>query len=77
MGLTVKGFLGDVCRVLWFVCRLERDFKVLGSRYRIFSVFRERNSSVRVSLRLVVFFRVLMVFMNILWLWVEFVWFPG
>ena len=43
-------------------CHLERDFRVLGSRYRIFSVFRERNLCVRVSMRLVDFFRVLMFF---------------
>ena len=62
LGLTVKGFPGDVCRVLGFVCRLERDFRVLGSRYRIFSVFTERILCVRVSMRLVEFFRVLMFF---------------
>ena len=47
---------------LWFACHLERDFRVLGSRYRIFSFFRERNLCVRVNMRLVEFFRVLMGF---------------
>ena len=77
MGLTVKSFPGDVCRFLLFVCRLERDFRVLGSRYRIFSIFRERNLYVLVSMRLVDFFRVLMVLHDIFRLWVDFVWFPG
>ena len=40
LGLTVKGFSGDVCRVLGFVCHLARDFRILCSQYRIFSVFR-------------------------------------
>ena len=62
MGLTIKGLLGDVCHVLGFVCHLERDFRVLGSRYRIFSVFRERNLCVHVNMRLVDFLRVLMFF---------------
>ena len=55
VGSTVKGFPSDVCRVLVFECRLERDFRVLNSRYRIFSVFRERILCVRVSMRLVEF----------------------
>ena len=47
---------------LGFVCLLERDFRVLGSRYKIFSVFIERNLCVRVNMRLVYFLRVLMFF---------------
>ena len=54
-GLTLYGFQDDLCGFLWFICHLERDFRVLGSRYRIFSVFRERNLCVRVSMRLVEF----------------------
>ena len=49
-----------MCHFVGFVCRLERDFRVMGSQYRIFSVFRERNMCVRVSMRLVDFCRVLM-----------------
>ena len=37
------GLLCDVCHSIGFVCRLKRDFKVLVSRYRIFSVFREKS----------------------------------
>ena len=40
LGLTVKGFLGDVCRVLGFLCHLERDFRVWGSQNN-FRGFRE------------------------------------
>ena len=53
--LTVQGFTDDVCRVVGFVCRLERDFRVCGSRYKIFIVCRERNLCVRLSMRLVDF----------------------
>ena len=53
VGLTVKGFPSDMCHGLGFECRLERDFRVLGSRYRIFSVFRERILCVHVGMRLV------------------------
>ena len=60
-GLTVNGFPGDVCHVLGFVCRLDRDFRVLGSQYRIFRVFRERNLRVWVCMRMVDFFRGCMV----------------
>ena len=50
--------------VLFFrVCMSLRErFMVLCSRYRIFSVFRERNLRVRVNMRLVDFLRVLMFF---------------
>ena len=59
MWLDVKVFPSDVCRVLGFVCHLERYFRVYGSRYRFFIVLRERNMCVRVTMRLVDFFRVL------------------
>ena len=51
-----------MCAVLGFLCRLERDFRVWGYGYRIFSAFKERNLCIRVSMRLIDFFRVLMAF---------------
>ena len=50
-----------MCRCIGFLFRLERDFRVLGYRYRIFRVFRERNLRVLVCMRLVDFFRGCMV----------------
>ena len=38
-GLIVYCFHGDVCRYIEILFRLDRDFRVLGSRYRIFRVF--------------------------------------
>ena len=49
------GFPGCCVSFLGFVCRLERDFRVWGSRYMIFGVFRERNMCVRVNMRLLTF----------------------
>ena len=63
------GFPSDVCHFLGFVCRLKRDFRVFGFRYRIFSVFRERNLCVRVSMRLVDFFIVVMSFHEYIMVW--------
>ena len=57
MELPVKGFRNDMCRVLGFVCRLERDFRVLGSLYS-FRVFRERILRVRICMGLFDSFRV-------------------
>ena len=60
-GLIVYCFHGDVCRCIVFLFHLERDFRVLGSQYSIFRVFRERNLRVWVCMRLVDFFRGCMV----------------
>ena len=54
-GLIVYCFHGDVCRCIGFLFRLERELRVLGSQYRIFRVFRERNLRVWVCMRLVYF----------------------
>ena len=40
--MIVYCFHGDVCRCIGFLFRLERDFRVLGSRYRILG-FLERE----------------------------------
>ena len=54
--LIVYYFHGDVCHCIGFLFRLERGFRVLGFRYIIFRVFRERNLRVWVCMRLVDFF---------------------
>ena len=54
-------FHGDVCHCIRFLFLLERDSRVLGSRYKIFRVFRERNMRVWVCMRLVDFLRGCMV----------------
>ena len=76
-GLIVYCLHGDVCRCIKFLFRSERDFRVLGSRYKMFRVFRERNLRVWVYMRMVDFLSGAWYGMEILWLWVNFVLFPG
>ena len=63
LGLTVKGFPGDVCRRLWFSCHIESDCRVLGPS-TIFRGFRERILCVGVLMGLVDYFRFCCLFLG-------------
>ena len=71
-GLIVQFLHGGVCRFIGFLFFLERDFRVLGSQYKIFRVFRKRNLCVCVCMGLVEFLGGTWYGIEILWLWVDF-----